>query len=563
MNKDANININEREIINLFGNAYEIARDIFDVEPVNSSAKDKKQIRKWICKNYPVYKTFPFVNKHTDDSSVIDLIYGLYKNFNKKKEEPKRFFNSVTDIFDKDVISAFLSLIDYSYIYSKLEQSDNNIKIPVDNCASYDRILTLIDCEPVNLGEYDCIDFSGSTFTKNGEHFVITALLENFDTETSLPVVFKFKNAKIEVNSYNATEAATQFFGSPFTMLSSIVSEIIEKSNISFETLNEKEKRILPLLKEFQDLDFIEPFSNEFKKKSFPLIKAEATNLAMFDFVELLESFEQITEKNKEYQKILNKIHRELQKSDYEPLWRNFFNLFVDSQKGYPKKADAVLSKEYVEGIRSEITSLMHQNGFTGNYPNFSKTADLKGVRTADCHGEPFTIFYEKNTRLYISCIEDVTVKGKIDIIFLTGTALNKKGIKTTDAFSCLFYKRGKIFNNSVTWDSSEETEKTLKQIVNIAFKKAELKKLTKDERKLTTTFGTGCASVYPGMGLLFGGLFTLLFAIFAFCLVLFTEDYKTAIEIVKIFPWWQCFIASGGLFGIAMFLISLHTHRK
>ncbi len=562
MNEDTNININEKEIITMFGNAYEIARDIFEVEPVNSSEKDKKQIRKWLCKNYPVYETFPFVNKHTDDSSLIDLIYGLYKSFNEKKEEPKHFFNSVTDIFDKDVISAFLDLIDYGSIYSSLIQSESTIKIPIDNCAAYSRILTLIDCEHLHLEEYHCIDFSGSTFTKNGEHFVITALLENFDTEASLPVVFKFKNAKIEVNSYNATQAATQFFGSPFTMLSSIVSEIIEKSNISFETLNEKEKRILPLLKEFQNLDFIEPFSNEFKKKSFPLIKAEATNLAMFDFVELLESFEQITEKNKEYQKLLNSIHRETQKAEYEPLWRKLFDLISDSQKNYPQKADAILPKEYVEKIRSEITSLMHKNGYVGNYPDFSKVTDLKSIRTADCHGEPFTIFNERNAKLYIHCIEDVTVKGRICITFLTGTALNRKEVKTTDAFSCMFYKRGKIFNNSVTWDDCEDAEKTLEQIVNIALKKAELKKLTKEERKLSSTFGNGCLPLYFGMGLAFGGLFTLLFAIFIFLFVLIIEDFPTALDIVKTTPWGWCFLASGGLFGIAMFLISLHTQK-
>lgn len=558
MKEDVNININEKEIINIFGNAYEIARDIFDVEPVNSSTKDKKQIRKWFCKNYPVYETFPFVNKHTDDSSVIDLIYGLYKSFNEKKEEPKRFFNSVTDIFDNDVISALLDLIDYGSIYSSLIQSENTIKIPIDNCAAYSRVLTLIDCEPLYLEEYHCIDFSGSTFTKNGEHFIITALLENFDTEASLPVIFKFKNAKIEVNSYNATQAATQFFGSPFTMLSSIALEIIEKNKISLNNLNQKEKDLLPLLEELGDLSVYD----DFKRKTYPLIKKQATNIGLSKFVELLEELEKAIAQHDKLSKILDKIYRETQKAEYEPLWRKLFDLISDSQKNYPQKADAILPKEHVEKIRSEITSLMHKNGYVGNYPDFSKVADLKSVRTADCHGEPFTIFNERNARLYIHCIEDVTVKGRICITFLTGTALNKKGVKTTDAFSCLFYKRGKIFNNSVTWDDYEETEKTLEQIVNIAFKKAELKKLTKEERQLSTTFGNGCLPLYLGMGVAFGGLFTLLFAIFIFLFVLITEDFPTALDIIKTTPWGCCFLASGGLFGTAMFLISLHTQK-
>lgn len=559
MNEDANININEREIINLFGNAYEIARDIFDVEPVNSSAKDKKQIRKWICKNYPVYETFPFVNKHTDDSSVIDLIYGLYKNFNKKKEEPKRFFYSVTDFFSDDVISAFLDLIDYGCIYSNFIQSESTIKIHIDNCAAYSRVLTLIDCEALDFGKYNCIDFSGSTFTKNDEHFIITATLENFDTETSQPIVFKFKNAKIEVVSYNATETTTPFFGSPFGMLSMISSEIIEKNKISSDNLNQKEKDLLPLLEEISDLSVYD----DFKRKTYPLIKELATKIAPSKFVELVEELENAIAQYEKLSNILDKIHRETQKPEYEPLWRKLNNLIADSQNEHPQKADALLPKDYINKLRTEITSLMHQNGYIGNYPDFSKVTDLKSIRTADCHGEPFTIFNEKNAKLYIRCIEDVSATGKISILFLTGTALNKKDVKTIDAYSCLFYKKGKLFNNSVSWNDSDESEFSIQQIVNIAFKKAELKTLTKEERKADVSLGNGCLPLFLVMGVAFGGLFTIFFAIFMFFFVWIIEDLNSALEIVKIAPWWLCFLASGGLFGIAMFLISLHTQRK
>lgn len=559
MTKEPNININEKDIINLFGNAYEIAREIFDVEPINSSAKEQKQIRKWICKNYPVYETFPFLNKHTDDNSIIDFIHGIYTSFKEKNEEPKRFFYDVKDFFSDDVISAFLDLIDYSYIYSNFIQSESTIKIHIDNCAAYSRVLTLIDCEALDFGEYHCIDFSGSTFTKNDEYFVITATLENFDTETSYPIVFKFKNAKIEIISYNATETTTPFPGSPFGMLSMISSEIIEKNKTSSDNLNQKEKDLLPLLEEISDLSMYD----DFKRKTYPLIKELATNIAPSKFVELVEELENAILQHDKLSKILHKIYRETQKPEYEPLWRKLFNLIADSQNEYPKKADALLPKDYIDKLRTEITSLMHQNGYIGNYPDFSKVTDLKSIRTADCHGEPFTIFNEKNAKLYIRCIEDVSVTGKISILILTGTALNKKDVNTIDAYSCLFYKRGKLFNNSVSWNDFNESEFSIQQIVNIAFKKSELKKLTKEERKADISLGNGCLPLYLGMGVAFGGLFTILFAIFIFFFIWLIEDLNSALEIIKIAPWWLCFLASGGLFGIAMFLISLHTQRK
>lgn len=342
-------------------------------------------------------------------------------------------------------------------------------------------------------------------------------------------------------------------------MLSMISSEIIEKSKISFDNLNQKEKDLLPLLEEISDLSVYD----DFKRKSYPSIKEQATNIAPSKFFQLLEELEKALAQHEKLSKILDKIHRETQKSEYEPLWRKLFNLIADSQNEYPKKADALLPKDYIDKLRTEITSLMHQNGYIGNYPDFSKVADLKSIRTADCHGEPFTIFNEKNAKLYIHCIEDVTVTGKISILFLTGTALNKKDVNTIDAYSCLFYKRGKMFNNSVSWNDFNESEFSIQQIVNIALKKAELKKLTKEERKADISLGNGCLPLFLGMGIAFGGLFTILFAIFIFFFVWIIEDLNSALEIVKIAPWWQCFLASGSLFGIAMFLISLHTQRK
>lgn len=559
MSEDINININERELINMFGEVYNIAKEVFEVEPIEASPKEQKKIRKWICKNSPLYETFPFIDKSTSDESVIDLVYSFNQSLKDKSDDNVRFFSSVKDCLDEDVISVFNSLIDYSYVHSKLEQSNNTIKIPVDNCAAFSRVLTLIDCVSIDFGEYHCIDFSGSTFSKNEEHYIITALLENFETDTSTPIVFKFKNAKVEIISYNATETSTWHFGTPWEMLFCIASEILEKSKINYDSINKKEQDLLPLLEE---IDFF-GFYKDYKKKNFPLIKELATKFNLTELVKLFEELEQLIAEGKGTFKTISKIHQELEKSDSEPLWRKIFNSISDSQTDYPKKVDSLLPKEYIQEIRTEITFLMHKNGYTGNYPGFSKVTDLKSIRTADCHGEPFTIFNEKNAKLYIHCIEDVSVTNQLFISFVTGTALNKKGVNTTDIFSCLFYKRGKMFNNNVTWGDVDQSEKTIEQIVNIAFKKAELKKLTKEEQKLITTFKNGCTPLYLVMGVIFGGLFTLLFAIFAFFFVLFMENSQVAVDIVKTFPWWQCFIASGGLFGIAMFLISLHTQRK
>lgn len=474
----------------------------------------------------------------------------------------QRFFNNFSNYFDDDVLKAFLSLTDYGVMYSQTEQDGNNIRVPVDNCSSHEGVLVFKNCQLPQDPENCYFDFSGSTFTRNEDVFVIPALAENCETDECTPVTFKFTDAVVETTVYDATES-TILITEPWSALSHWGTNIIEKNEVSSSLLNEKEKELLPILKE---IDYIQSpgfYTENPGPLNFPKLKSLAQKYNAEKLITLLEKLESKKEKNKRALLLSDTVSAEMNKKCYEPMWREIYNKFVDSQKEYPKKTNTGFPEKDLKEIRTKVQNLMHTNGYKGTYPDFYKTTDLKSLRSANSHGEIFTIFREKDVCLYIKCIEEIFCDGNILIQFLTGTALNKKDNDTVDVFSCLFNNRGKLFNNCVTWDNQDDDYKSIEKTVFIALKKAELKKLTKEEQEKTKTENLVSIPLYLGMGLTFGILFTLLFAIFVFFFVLLIDGSASAIDIIKTAPWGYCFLASGGLFGLVMFIISLFTNRK
>ena len=103
----------------------------------------------------------------------------------------------------------------------------------------------------------------------------------------------------------------------------------------------------------------------------------------------------------------------------------------------------------------------------------------------------------------------------------------------------------------------------SLEEVVEVAVKKAELKRLSKRERGMKSYDRREPLGAYVIMGLLFGFLFTFLFAILGCVMVLIFDGFKGVSTVLKDFPWWQIFVSSGVLFGLAMAIVNRFTSRK
>ncbi len=255
----------------------------------------------------------------------------------------------------------------------------------------------------------------------------------------------------------------------------------------------------------------------------------------------------------------------------YEPLWRELYNLLVKTQKEYSSKASVAFS-ELLDETRNNIQKLLESHGYSGTYPDFVKSGAIRGIRLADSYGMSYFTGTEKNVVYHIHCTEECFNK-HLMIEFICGTKLLRKNDTAGDAYSCLFNAKGRSFFQTISYESDyinndgELETNNLEQRVQIAVKKAELQKLTKEERKAIV----GCDIpylilfflVFFVMGGLFGIFMTLGMALLAVLTCLIVRQPQAIPSIFMDIPWWALFLLAWALFGGAMGVITILAKRK
>ena len=556
----------DRNIIERYGYAYGEAEMHFEVEPVSASDRKQRKIRKWICKNYPVYEDFTFISKKTSDIEVLSFLKSLFEESQSPEFHEQRFFTVAVDGLSKEVRDCFEELWKFQGMYNMPQKDGNNLRFNLSSAFSYVTEMILEDCEEVSFGNSDFIDFSGSTLSFSDGAYILPALMGNMDEDISYPVVFRFKNVRVERRAFNAIKHAFQS-DNPWAFLSYVAFEIIGKASRLEQLVNEKEIDLIPLLSELCLLTYVYSVINYAgqaevvgafscdKITGMPILKGYCDKYGLKKQKVLVEKLEKKLSEDKDPGRLCKKLCDCLKDSACEPAWREIYNLIAESQKEYPRFTDYVVKPEDLVCCREKIQAVMQENGFSGEYPDFYKTVDIKSPRTALCDGEPFVIWFEKNVKLLIHCEEQGYLGNGLKIDFLTVAVRDKKGVNIPDIFSCFFHRRGSVFTNCVCWDNySYESEVTVDEVARIACKKAELKRLTKKEKQKSGQIALPIG-LFALMGVAFGVFFCLGMAIFCFVLCAFLEDVHQAWDITISAPWWQMFLFSGGAFGILMYI--------
>lgn len=261
-----------------------------------------------------------------------------------------------------------------------------------------------------------------------------------------------------------------EFYGNetPWAALMRFAHCIHEKIQLFHTALSEKENALEPLLKDFFELKF------EILKAKFP------------DDKKLSKLIAKMSENNYTAYEIFgdNELNQYLSKPKFESLWREIFDLLVDSQNEYEDN-NALGDSADLNRFRSHIHSVMLENGYTGKYPNYKKTAKAKGVhlvskngKTVLVRGKTITVFAEFNETEYMNF-------GTFKLCFYT-TLQNPENI--TDKFSCLFSEKSFVktayLNYEVDENGHVHFEHGYLNFPEILCKAAEFKHLTVSERK-------------------------------------------------------------------------------
>ena len=365
-------------------------------------------------------------------------------------------------------------------------------------------------------------------------------------------VEYKSKSLKSRFNIFEN--------GNAWESLSYYGSCIYEKIKRPDLTANEKEMALEPLLKEFYILDC---WDIEFDNIKFDVLKAYLPMNKKLN--KLFDNIEKCKNADKRYKEI-NKLFEFLSCEKYEDSWHNLLNLLNDSQSVYEENKPIISNALLNEHER--IEEIMHENDYQGSYPYFEKITKIKGIHLTKNYNEMFFAGMEK-AKVFINC-EDYISDNSGNITFYIFTILDKSD-KAKDKYSCFFAKKGKGYckTEHMIYETDESGElhflDNSEQLPYIVCKKAEFKKLSKEEKRICGMLKSKeeisfIILVWMIAGLLFGLFMTLGFMLIEYLAALFTGSISDFPQLFMETPWWMIFLFAWLGFGGIMSLLSIIT---
>ena len=540
--------------------AYEAATDSFEQDPVSADINTQKKICKWMQKYYMSREAFGELFAETDeemsDSEFLELAKQCLDKVRMLQEAEKEKFRKYAVNLNEETRNAVEKIVNDTLYFTHFYKEGNNIKIPVDSAPSFTHFLVLENAENVPNIEFHRMWNAEIAFDNETNRYILRGILDNWDTDTESDFEITFSDAHTETTVMSAVSAFDH--ESPWSYLIDIAENILRKYCFSADYLNEKEKAVLPLVAELCKLSVYAYKPEEFNTADFSLLKEY---LAKYKYTKALKALSQVEKKYfaKNQFTLLSNFVSMLNGQKYEPLWRELFALIADTQKDYSQYAPAFYNEAVLEQAHKKIQQLMEANGYTGTYPDFIKTGSLKGIRTVNSYNSPFTVGFEKNVVYHIHCTEQL-LEQEISINIVCGTELLKEYENSGDIFSCMFAANGRRLFSTITfnvYDGEKSFVNKTEKIVATAIKKAELQKLTKQERKEFNKPTPSLVSVFLFclfvLGLGFGILFTIAMIGFTFLIEIIDGGNTDLLSFITDELWLKSFLFSSLAFGGGM----------
>lgn len=560
------------EIIDEFDTFYMLICGVLNADKDNPSPKMQKKIRKKLYNDFLRNGNYPkrvskFFSNDVSDSDFIDFFKSCSEYISTYGNAQMQRFDKAASSLAEDVKDALWSFMSLSSPIAH-DKSANTVTAVLENSNAFCRTLTLHGATCPDI-LYDFISFDGGSLVFCDGVYKLAGMATNYDGETEIPFIISFTHASVSTQIFDATK--TSFANDPWTHLEIIATSIVDKQAFPGEHFNEKEKKILPLLFDLCRLTFWSPVHEEYKHKDFDALSELFTRHGGDRLIPLLGELSANYTDPKTRTRIQSRLNSQLNKKKYEPLWREIYDIIRDSQSSYPASAEFFCSNERKE-LSKKIERLLTERGYTGEYPDFYKKGAIKGIRLANSYNETFLITGEKNVEFYIHCDED-SYENTLSVQFLCGTALLRKNEETEDIYSCTFNAKGKRIFNTVTYtqnfDSTHalEADYTVETATEIAAKKAELKKLSKKEKRSQFHDPSALIAEFFSILIFMGGLFaigmTLAMALISVIVTALVGLPGEIPNMLLSMPWWLILVLSWVGFGGSMAIITLFSKTK
>ncbi|MBE5818414.1 MAG: hypothetical protein E7312_05095 [Clostridiales bacterium] len=541
----------------------------FSLESAKNSPRTDEKVRKYALKNYA--QRVPIDLNEIKDGKFVKFLFECKELHNRAIEDRNALIRNAFSVFDEETKSVFESFMFEAENWRvKFTDEENYTWIEVYDSNSYVKYLLLKDAHGIpTLNEDNTITFT-EMFRADDGRFVINGLSENYVDDTKETVSMSFTWAKSHVTLYSAMCALLfSWQDSPFEDIRSVCMEIRFKSEMSdSKYLNEKEKSLLPLITEITNISnwhFAFEGGENSKHHSYGLLKSRALELGYHKIVKLLTKMETTAPTSFAFRRNVDQVSLLLSNKKYEPLLRGIYNELTESQSEYPERVCENADAGTLKSIKGRITKLMHENGYSGKYPEYTKYSQIKAPRLLTSYGQSYVIANEKRVQSIVRFSMEDTVESDSVILSArcSGAAL-KKDETPDDLFGMSFDAKGKRWTSSISKEISlkESYNEDLTLTVSAAIKKAQMSKLTKRERELNVKQYSKWRLflyIFVFAGGFFGIFFTICFSLLMFLLIWLMDGWQMALEVFTGFPWLFtlafCWIAFGGAMGVVMCL--------
>jgi len=557
------INDIDTKYINDFSLFYNGAKSRFGKNIRNESVKKQRKFRNWTNKYCISAEDYPenIINQLNalSDNEFILFFESCDEYISLNGDVWTQQITKTCEELPESVKKAFYDLFDHEYYVSNdLKFADNILEITVNSTASYEEKLILSGAKYSIDKTFDTFCFfENASLTKENGIYKLTgeaALFEQDEFELSVT----FTSAETKFISFNPTNSYLD--STPWEQLLHISLCILDKEDFE-NSLNSLELELLPLLKEIKSLLFFEE-----SKISVPIFESLIKKYGFYELLPLIEKIKtkNVSDKRKTFltQQLLNKLNQ----LKYKPLWQDIFDLISESQKDYPFEISAKKSKGAITKFKNKVTNLMEEYGYVGVYPDYYKKSAVKGIHLFEAYNLSYTIAFEKNAVHHIHCEEFINEKS-IDISFTYGTEFLKSNQEMTDINTCRFNCKGKKYASYLRFnDYFEDAPKTpLEDKIKIVTKKAELKKLNKEEKSKTFILSGSLFdkfTIFLITFILSGFFFASLFipAMMAFCAFMLWIDGMPVI--ISDIPWLIIYFATWAAFGIPMGIVTIFSKK-
>lgn len=426
--------------------------------------------------------------------------------------------------FNRNDLSVDLSQYEYCEIFVTLKNAVIDTEINCENSVCYEEL----------------------SLSKKGNGYILQgkALKFNYDSDEDIELIIEFDDLKIDVKTLK-THFDLSFVENPWENLTYFASCIYEKVITPYLIENSKEKELEPLLKE---LNYLNVYINDFQK-GIRLDKLKDFLPKSKKIENLFNKIENCKNEN-QYFKRAKKLLNALWDKKYENSFRQILTLLEQSQLEYKERE--IKTPKGLEDEHKRIDNVLKDSGYSGEYPYYKKQAKITGLHFKKSQDEIY-LAGNKKANISVRCVDDI-LDDQGNIRFCICTLFDENISYSVDEYSCVFAQKGKAFfaDEIITYEINGDEKINFLQdnkiITDIVCKRAEFKKLTKEEREYSLNAKTKYSIIASFLtclvlGVLFGVIMTICFVAVEFLATLFTGMINEFIPLLISTPWWIVFL--------------------